>query len=295
MSVVPVGWGEWLYCTEICTGDTSTPHSRDQWSSLHGAGFLTYSGQLQNIWEAQKTNKMSAESPRKFRFCWAVTHFCQHVACMTCPQLPVWVPSARYGDINSGYGPTPLRHNKNAAFSPWNNRLFVPEVTQHWPSALLTGIFPLHCVNTVDLWTHAVSTIAWALAPTSCSSWQRMQVSTSLSAGVEPLCGPMATHRSICAIAQLEESKQTKVGQTQVLDLISCQLMPFLNRPTSPLRSWSGLSLWSTLGHVFIKHLVGLNKVFLHCWHLGHDFLAVEFGCLCLSLALSFFFVLRTL
>lgn len=85
-----------------------------------------------------------------------------------------------------------------------------------WPSARWTGIFPLHCVNTVERWTHAVSTIAWVCAITSCSSWQRMQVSTSLSAGVEPLWGPMATHISICSMAQLEEgtpSRAVRGGQ----------------------------------------------------------------------------------
>ena len=32
-----------------------------------------------------------------------VTHFCQQVACMTWPQLPVWVPTARSGGMNRGY------------------------------------------------------------------------------------------------------------------------------------------------------------------------------------------------
>lgn len=39
-----------------------------------------------------------------------VTHFCQQVACMTCPQLPVWVPTASSGGMKRGYEvPVPLR------------------------------------------------------------------------------------------------------------------------------------------------------------------------------------------
>lgn len=32
-----------------------------------------------------------------------MTHFCQQVACMTCPQLPVWVPTASSGGMKRGY------------------------------------------------------------------------------------------------------------------------------------------------------------------------------------------------
>lgn len=39
-----------------------------------------------------------------------MTHFCQQVACMTCPQLPVWVPTASSGGMKRGYEvPVPLR------------------------------------------------------------------------------------------------------------------------------------------------------------------------------------------
>lgn len=64
---------------------------------------------------------------------------------------------------------------------------------------------------------------------------------------------------------------------------------------SSPLSSCNRLSLCSTLWHVVIKHLVWLNEVFLHRWHLGHNLLPVEFGCLCLPFALSFLFVLCAL
>lgn len=142
-----------------------------------------------------------------------ITHFCQQVACMTCPQLPVWVPTASSGGMKSGYDASVPSRDKNKEHSsswPRNDTyLTIVNLAWDWPSGLLVGIFPLHCVNTVDLWTHAVSTMAWAWANTSCSSWQRMQVSISLSAGVDPLWGPMATHRSICSMAQLEESIQT--------------------------------------------------------------------------------------
>lgn len=85
------------------------------------------------------------------------------------------------------------------------------------PSALLAGILPLHCVSTVDLWTHAVSTMAGACAATSCSSWQRMQVSSSLSAGEDPRWGPMATHSSLCSIAQLEAQTEPKLESAKHL------------------------------------------------------------------------------
>lgn len=64
---------------------------------------------------------------------------------------------------------------------------------------------------------------------------------------------------------------------------------------SSPLIGCNRLSLHPALWHVVIQHLVGLNEVFLHRRHLGHDFLAVKFGCLCLPFPLSFFFVLSTL
>lgn len=47
-----------------------------------------------------------------------MTHFCQHVACMTCPQLPVWVPTASSGGMNRGYDvPDPLRDKYNEHMS----------------------------------------------------------------------------------------------------------------------------------------------------------------------------------
>ena len=81
----------------------------------------------------------------------------------------------------------------------------------NWPSDLLDSVFPLHCVSTVDLWTQAVSTMAWEWAVTSCSSWHKMQVSTSLCIGVEPRWGPTATHNSICIIGQLHNREKIKM------------------------------------------------------------------------------------
>ena len=134
------------------------------------------------------------------------THFCQHVACMTWPQLPVWVPTASSGGMKRGYAPSPLSEKySKKTFIHTAGRDYMGLVDGYWPSALLVGIFPLHCVSTVDLWTQAVSTMAGAWGKTSCSSWQRMQVRISLSAGVDPLWGPMAMQSSLCFMVQLEK------------------------------------------------------------------------------------------
>lgn len=65
--------------------------------------------------------------------------------------------------------------------------------------------------------------------------------------------------------------------------------------PSSPLSSRDSLSLCPALWYVVIKHLVGLDEVFLHSRHLGHYLLAVEFGRLSFPFTLGFLFVLSTL
>ena len=49
------------------------------------------------------------------------------------------------------------------------------------------------------------------------------------------------------------------------------------------------------LWHVVVQHFVGLDKVFLHGRHLGHDLLAVEFGRLSLPLPFRLLLVLDVL
>lgn len=52
--------------------------------------------------------------------------------------------------------------------------------------------FPLCWVKAVDFWTQADNTMALFSIFTSCSSWQRMHVSTSFSVTDGPRLGPKA-------------------------------------------------------------------------------------------------------
>lgn len=52
--------------------------------------------------------------------------------------------------------------------------------------------FPLCWVKAVDLWTQADNTMALFSIFTSCSSWQRIHVSTTLSVTHGPRLGPKA-------------------------------------------------------------------------------------------------------
>lgn len=52
--------------------------------------------------------------------------------------------------------------------------------------------FPLCWVKAVDFWTQADNTMALFSIFTSCSSWQRMHVSTSFSVIDGPRLGPKA-------------------------------------------------------------------------------------------------------
>ena len=93
------------------------------------------------------------------------------------------------------------------------------------------------------------------------------------------------------------------ITQSRISQIIWCGSHTSFNHPwffffkwsSSPLRSCNRLALYPALWHVVIQHLVWLNEVLLHRWHLGHNLLPVEFGCLCLPFALSFLFVLSTL
>lgn len=59
------------------------------------------------------------------------------------------------------------------------------------PPKWSTG-FPLCWVRAVDFCTHADNTMALFSSFTSCSSWQRMHVSTSFSVTAGPRLGPRA-------------------------------------------------------------------------------------------------------
>lgn len=140
--------------------------------------------------------------------------------------------------------------------------------------------------------------MAGAWVSTSCSSWQRMQVSTSFSAGVEPRWGPTATHSSLCSMAQLEQQNTT---QTRI-DFTWSQgkntpvvFLDQLGSPISYISRHNRFPLCSAFWHIVIQHLVWLNEVLLHRWHLGHNLLPMKLGGLCLPFSLSFLFVLSTL
>lgn len=61
------------------------------------------------------------------KFVLVMTHFCQHVACMTCPQLPVWVPTASSGGMKRGYDvPVPLREKYNEHICQMSLSLIFP-------------------------------------------------------------------------------------------------------------------------------------------------------------------------
>lgn len=64
-------------------------------------------------------------------------------------------------------------------------------IKQYIPPESSIG-FPLFCVKAVDFWTQADNTMALFSIFTSCSSWQRMHVSTSFSVIVGPRLGPKA-------------------------------------------------------------------------------------------------------
>lgn len=235
MLVVQVGWEGWQYCTEICKEDTNTPRSPGQLSVQHGAGSWLYSEQPRNIWKDTENNGRN-ESLDASYWCQGKDIQGEHerIKEQNCFCGDSLLPTGGMHDMSTAasvganrqfrrhekgiWGSCPFKRSTSSTchypcgITP--TKRWQQFVIWDWPSALLIGIFPLHCVNTVDLWTHAVSTMAWAWAATSCSSWQRMQVSTSLSAGVEPLWGPTATHISICSIAQLEEKTQSIISES---------------------------------------------------------------------------------
>lgn len=64
-------------------------------------------------------------------------------------------------------------------------------IKQYIPPESSMG-FPLCWVKAVDFWTQADNTMALFSIFTSCSSWQRMHVSTSFSVTDGPRLGPKA-------------------------------------------------------------------------------------------------------
>lgn len=124
-------------------------------------------------------------------FAAAVSHLCQQVACMMCPQLAVWIPRDRSGCMNSGSW---LSANtvKQLSIKNYSHWLISVMIRLHLPG--LGKLRRRFLDKTVDLWTKAARTMAFRWPLTSCSSWHNMQVTSWRLSAPLTLLGP--THTS---------------------------------------------------------------------------------------------------
>lgn len=301
--------GEGLQCcSNIHTEDTGTLHfPRCSWCDLGDAAdvFAPSAAQPQSTWNTHtQFNNYHFVVPESMFYTYApaVLHLCQQLACMMCPQLAVWIPRDRSGCMNRGSWCSKT-HSHTSKSTPILTDCCSDDIMM----LPLPGSGRLRwrfLDKTVDLCTNAANTIALPWLLTSCSSWHRIQVTSSRRSAPPTRLGP--TH--VCEtedgseLGGLEEEREEKWEGKRIVydavtsikswtlvtaDSIRVSLFP-PDVPGTRSSRCGGLQLLETLLEQFF---VLVDEVFLHLRHLSHDLFSPESSHFCLSLPLRLVFV----